>query len=395
MGKTSVLEAILGEAQDVVVFQPAFGPDRLGSPNARTWRRLAGDAKQDIRPMSQMAQCKAVLPPELESRLISTAESDPSFKHHSLLRDDCGKLRVHTNLQSALNFESRKDLIHFLCERLIRYTVLSSARSAVRTLGDLLELGSKNQIPGFEVSFIVGISSVDDSNRLEGPYRWLPYSSIRDLAADFSRPFLDWQTHDWSARHKGPVSALVREFRWGPLIARDEEEWPKCPSFECIAVDMLSHVLKVSLRPVGVTHLVAREIMDLLGDSGTGMSFPWPEQGESKLIVSREKWERFGALLDSSGKIPDERTSKRIGIATSRLASATRRGGPLEEQDRTMDVAIALEALLGRGGMSVAESLASRAAWFLGVNANERQHIRRTVKRFYSLRSDLVHGRKP
>ena len=78
-----------------------------------------------------------------------------------------------------------------------------------------------------------------------------------------------------------------------------------------------------------------------------------------------------------------------------RLAEALARDGRFAVEDRILDVAIALERMyeLDRGEISY--TLRSRAAWFLGTDAESRRvREMQAVKAFYDMRSAIVHSRK-
>ena len=90
-------------------------------------------------------------------------------------------------------------------------------------------------------------------------------------------------------------------------------------------------------------------------------------------------------------KYPDRTDATRLAIR--RLAgSFSRPGGRFGQEDRILDVAIALEMLYG--GMT-GHKLAQRAAALLGEIAAEQKGTYDQAKGFYDVRSRIVHGKEP
>lgn len=87
----------------------------------------------------------------------------------------------------------------------------------------------------------------------------------------------------------------------------------------------------------------------------------------------------------------DEQSRRIVGVALDRLNLARRRRSA---GDRAVDGGICLEALLGDDSpQELSYKLRLRAALLLGRTVDERQQIREDVRRFYDLRSKVVHGR--
>ena len=83
-----------------------------------------------------------------------------------------------------------------------------------------------------------------------------------------------------------------------------------------------------------------------------------------------------------------------IRTALNRFAYAYERARP---EDKLVDHWIALESLfLGRDErLELSYKAALRMARFLGSSAGEREEIFRKIKKSYSVRSDIVHGKPP
>ena len=82
-----------------------------------------------------------------------------------------------------------------------------------------------------------------------------------------------------------------------------------------------------------------------------------------------------------------------MNLAIRRLAASfSRPGGRFGLEDRILDVAIALEVLYGG---KTGRKLAPRAAGLLGASTAEQKRIYEGAKRFYTVRSSIVHWKKP
>ena len=93
----------------------------------------------------------------------------------------------------------------------------------------------------------------------------------------------------------------------------------------------------------------------------------------------------------------DNRTSERFGKMApiiGRLAEALAREGRFAVEDRILDIAIALERMYELDGGEISHKLRTRAAWFLGADAESRVCEMQAVKEFYDMRSAIVHSKK-
>ena len=86
-------------------------------------------------------------------------------------------------------------------------------------------------------------------------------------------------------------------------------------------------------------------------------------------------------------------TPHAVKLAVRRLAaSLSRPGGPFGEEDRILDVAIALGIFYGG---KQGHELAKRAARLLGADATEQIRTYDQARRFYTVRSRIVHAKEP
>ena len=162
--------------------------------------------------------------------------------------------------------------------------------------------------------------------------------------------------------------ALVLGLVWGTGL-RVIQSWHATP----VAVEAVLPFWLLS-GGGGVTHPV-----ELLRQGFAGLSKQRP-------LPVREVWELMGKLQGLSS-----RSRRRLEIALRRLRNASEK---LDEEDRVIDLCIALEALF----METAEwrnqrkIIARRGSWHFADSVRERQSIRAALKEFYELRSEIVHG---
>ena len=391
----SELECILEEVAAATWHRPAKPDDDLPSLDPDSWRTLVARASEDVREHIKIVRYRIDLDAGNRSRLMAELDQLPEVRRCLGEAHGGEEVLLFAGPYHQFSFETVSAFLTFLAERLLHRTILLDGRRALNTLRRILDLGSRSELPGLEATFVVGLSKVDRTISDVGEFRVVPFSVVRRELPDLAGWIFDQDVRQWSARHNGPVSALVRGFHWGPLIARGTSRRPTVPTFKLraeTAVDFLSHILRKPLVVAGSTCLTTREYREFIGEIGTTMTFPWPERSPSKASVSSDQWEQFTALCRFATASDDGDTEKRVGLACSRLANSTRRIGPLEYTDQIIDLAIALEALVGDKRSSGKELLATRVAWLLGSGPKDRLKIRESVRRFYRVRSAVVHG---
>ena len=113
------------------------------------------------------------------------------------------------------------------------------------------------------------------------------------------------------------------------------------------------------------------------------MSDAWPKGRD----LSKSGADDFVALARDWYAEPEKPHA--LTLATRRLAaSLSRPGGRFGEEDRILDIAIALEICYGA---KKGHQLAKRAARLLGADATEQIRSYDQARRFYSVRSRIVH----
>ena len=112
----------------------------------------------------------------------------------------------------------------------------------------------------------------------------------------------------------------------------------------------------------------------------------FPRLSKQRPLPVRELSELMGKL----GDLPSQ-SRRRLDIALRRLRNASEK---LDEEDRVIDLCIALEALFMEKGewSKQRKIIARRGSWHFADSVQERQSIRAALKEFYELRSEIVHG---
>ena len=122
-------------------------------------------------------------------------------------------------------------------------------------------------------------------------------------------------------------------------------------------------------------------------NSGGFVSDMWP-RGQH---LSQGDVDAFLELARGWYRYPDKPDA--INLAIRRLAgSLSRPGGRFGQEDRILDIAIALEVLYGG---KTGHDLAQRAAALLGETAAEQKRTFDQAKGVYDARSRIVHWKKP
>ena len=197
-------------------------------------------------------------------------------------------------------------------------------------------------------------------------------------------------------------AAVTKPFRWTPQLVRSRAEaTPKLPDAHAFledAEDLVELLAVLHESPVVclAKMLCKNRIASLLlgrfhsvggftyGRSGQG--FRW--RGASP-NVNHEVIERACKAFRSRAAKQYKDCAPIIG----RLSEALSRGGRFGVNDRIFDVAIALERMYQMDGSEIRYKLGTRAAFFLGRSPHERRQIFDDLRKFYSKRSTMIHGR--
>ncbi len=280
----------------------------------------------------------------------------------------------------------------------IKHAMVRGSWNAAEDLERLIEDSDKEEIRGYEIQPINGIEveelMIIEEGLLIAGSEWTkdqidPLFIYRD----------DKWLNEWHKEWSEADSSIVREFTWGPALGdatrevkrKYKSEWNTDEAITRVAIGLNKRIERAS-------GLYIRN--DSLTDGITlAPDWPYAERGEGGIgtpyrIESEDIfkiWEMMNGRQEQSRQLKE-----RCDRAMNRIESAINRRGKLEGADRILDIAIALETLYRTTGPEITEKLGTRAAHYLGRYElpEERLQIKRKVKRFYDLRSSVVHGRR-
>ena len=219
-------------------------------------------------------------------------------------------------------------------------------------------------------------------------------SLVEELAPPGSR------VHRWQS-----VGAVVRPFQWRPMFSRTGYERGPEPTnpgpffqeaqtfLELLAVTHATPVLRLATLPSCINRFASRLLgLEHHNNGGVhrGQSAQrfdgfdkWPELASEALAEAREAFEgRQGEQYD------------RVAPIVRRLAEALARDGQFASEDRILDVAVSLERMYELKGRKISIEMMERAASFLETSTEGRCRVKQDVKKFYDVRSGIVHNRK-
>ncbi len=300
-----------------------------------------------------------------------------------------------------LNRMHRPDL-KWLVSCLAKLTVIEGGEEAARRLHRYLTAGANGTIPACEITVIHGLVVKTRFNLDAGAYI-VPYEDAR---AEFGLPD---EPEPFPKTSLPDAAVLVRTLEYGPGVGQPDAlahphdlrvtyRFPANYQVDLqgwwddskLLIDLLSIAKRVPLFSRTRYVRLARWIEEMDPNLAFGtqesegyVSDMWP-QGRD---ISKDDVDAFIELARGWRTYPDK--SDALNLAIRRLAgSFSRPGGRFGQEDRILDVAIALEVLYGgKTGLK----LAQRAAALLGTNAKDQKRAYDQAKGFYDVRSGIVH----
>ena len=163
------------------------------------------------------------------------------------------------------------------------------------------------------------------------------------------------------------------------------------------SVELLQMILDCELQIVGETKTPAIWTEELVNPGVSICKFDVSGIHKLQLQIGRELTHNEKHEFVQIFKLVDKLDSKDrdiTSLAVTRYSNALSRSGRFRQEDCILDIAIALEIVYGLDGGELTHKLSTRAGWYLGRDYEDRNQIRDIIKRFYNLRSCIVHGRK-
>ena len=328
-------------------------------------------------------------------------------------------LRKHPLMKPGLEGSARDESIGFrvlgrsfssnlrgFVERLAKLSVKEGGVAAARRLHRYLTAGANGAVPAHEITVIHGLVVKTRFKLYAGAYV-APYGDAR---TEFELPH---EPEPMSKNSLPDAAVLVRSLEYGPGVAPLDQD-PGLPDVQvtyrfpaqyrvdlegwfderALLVDLLSIAARAPLLARTRYVRVARWIDEInpnfafgAQDSQGFVSDVWPQGHE----LSKGDIDAFLGMARGWRKWPHRVGS--MDLAIRRVAgSFSRPGGRFGQEDRILDVAIALEVLYGG---ETGHKLSERAAGLLGATAKEQKRIYDQAKGFYGVRSKIVHWKSP
>ena len=366
-----------------------------GLPNLdkEDYFKLARSAESNIQSAIRFQDYNVVFLPT-PSAAMMVLSRHPEIGRFSGNRSESGEYAL-IGLRSG-SMAASKSLPMELLSRLVRNAARVGVRKSVENLSRILVQSSEINLPGFEATIVLGMRLHERWDIIDGIYA-IPY---RDFEAQFdtlARSYYS-QIPNQIATHGKSVGVLIREFRWGPALDF-EFNLPK-KTYVCdlefgIVLDLVRASAGHTFPVVGQCDRAERWVYEIIGPGFDIGGRPFRSFRIDEIIESVEFSHEKREIVNLTIRHWQEMNGmnkKKITLAISRLGSAVARRGLLAEQDRILDVSIALEILYGLEGGELMYKLATRAAWYLGEDEDEMKKIADGMKKFYGIRSRIIHG---
>ena len=302
--------------------------------------------------------------------------------------------------KGSWSFVELKTLVLYL----IKLAIKTDARTATCTLHRFLKMGEARQLEGHEITFFYGLNLDDRIDIGDGAFL-APYSYAKEIYSipeHAEKHTIINGTENASSHSPRSISVLVRDLVWGPAVAPGDNyestlkvkyQLSNHPDDYVIVIDLLSIVTHRPMRIQAQYISVAKWLEDI----NPNFRFGWfrrlsssSDGRHARHSLSEEDTEVFREMICGWQNYQGKHDV--IKLAIRRLASSISRINPFGIEDRILDTAIALEAMYNLQGSELTYKLSTRAAYFLGADAEKRTEIFNNVKSFYKARSSIAHG---
>ena len=382
---------------------PRYGRiDEYWSALHRGYRALAARAKYD--PVASM-QFK-------ESHLwvkTDPVEAMTILREHPLMKPGLAGSGMNEGVRLWILNRMHRSELKWLVSCLAKLSIKEGGPEVARRLHRYLTAGVNGTVPAHEITVIHGlvVKTRFNLDALDAGAYLAPYADAR---AEFGLPD---EPEPMSKTSYPNAAVFVRSLEYGPGVAPtdddaalddvqvsyrfpveyrvDLESWFGDSK---LLVDLLSIAKRVPLFSRTRYVRVARWIEEIdpsfahgTEDSSGFVSDVWPRRGRE---LSEDDVDAFLDLARGWYTYPDKPDA--MNLAIRRLAASfSRPGGRFGQEDRILDVAIALEVLYGG---TTGHKLSQRAAGLLGATAGEQKRAYDQARAFYDARSRIVHWEK-
>lgn len=242
---------------------------------------------------------------------------------------------------------------------------------------------------------------VGEEMRIGDDLTIMPFGQLGDFL-DLS--ILERLAPEAGRRGKGElVAAIVKPFRWRPEVRRDGElspsGWSDIAEFfgdAEVLIELLAlfHGAPV-VRLASIPWRLHRRACRLLGNMGVHRSYGAGVPSGSPGVVRTPVEARREATAAAARAFADRSGERYRHCAPviGRLAEALARQGRFRNEDRILDVAVALERMYELDQGEISFKLKTRAACFLETRTKNRLRVFKDVEELYLARSGIVHSR--
>ena len=327
------------------------------------------------------------------------------MREHPLLKPGLrGYGRDETLLVRTLN-SFRAIFLRNLVVNLAKLSVKEGGRQAAHRLHRYLAAEANGTIPAHEITVIHGLILGHKIELDAGAYL-APYADVR---AEFDLPP---EPETLFGTSFPDPTVLVRDIEFGPRVVPpgsyedlpeveaayrfpadhriDYKDWFADSS---LLIDLFSIATGVPLISHTLYVRLAEWIQEMDPEFGAGThalvaySPDWLLNGHDPTIGEIEAFLKLVRYMHAN----DESLNKLKRAARRLGSSLSRSWGRFGQEDRILDVAIALEIMYELEAPEITYKLRTRAGYFLGNNSEERVNIFENVKCFYNVRSKIVH----
>ena len=310
--------------------------------------------------------------------------------------------------------------LDYLAHKLAKSACLFGAEETARRLHKFLSEGKARQLVGYEVTLFPGLHvdrhiDIDDGLFL-APYEEVsahfgPDPGLEDVTDDHPHPIFP-EEYDLLLRDPSRVSALVREFRWGPAIYNPTPYSPPAdirPLYAANSMDAsgLADEVEIMRGMLAIatkahqwnwtSYIVVEpwvtDLFDVYGGRG-GRSYHRYFNDWWRPNDPPDGWEElFGAMAQQRRRYSrNKKQLDQLDYAISRIAASYSRAGRFRLADKVIDIAIALEVIYEANDRGIFGKLRDRAASLLASDTAKPEDITKKMRAFYRARSAIVHG---
>ena len=341
----------------------------------------------------------------------------------------CAVLRSHPVISACLNPRDGNSVRSFqplgismslslpqLALRLATLTFLVGVEDAARLLARFISEGEEYKLAGYEITLFVGLR-IDRRINIDDGLFLAPYEEVSALygphprleVSDDARPDpISPKEFEFLRGNPGHVTALVREFRWGPSVGPPDNtpnrfvarplyatKWDLFLPVDDIETFRALMVIATDTHQLSwVSYIVTENwLADIDPNYALGDVRYYRSHADDWWSANDppEGWsDRFQSMVQQRRNYEGDK--ERLDFVISRIAASYSRAGRFRVADSIADIAIALEAMYRPESPEVTHKLRTRAAFLLEPQPEKRKDIFEQVNSFYGARSRIVHG---